>query len=550
MTDIEIAEKSSIKPIIEIAEKVGIPPQIIELYGNYKCKINIDRSEGKGKVVLVSAMTPTPLGEGKTTVSIGLADGLNKLGKKAIAALREPSLGPVFGMKGGACGGGYSQIIPMADINLHFNGDMHAITTANNLLSAMIDNHIYQGNELGIDPERVIWRRCLDLNDRNLRSITTGLGREVDGVTMSSGFDITAASEIMAILCLSQNIDDLKERMGKITVGYTFDGKRVLCSDLKAENAMAILFKDAIKPNLVQTLEGTPVFVHGGPFANIAHGCNSIIATRAGMQYGEYCITEAGFGADLGAEKFLDVKCRIADINPACVVLVATIKAIKYNAGVAKEAIFEKNADAIRLGFGNLEKHIYNITKVFNLPCTVAINRYNTDSEEEIALLKELCHSCGVVACDMRAYSMGGEGAIALAKEVVRLSDSGNQKLRYCYQLSDDVVTKLNKIVTEIYGGKGVRLSDVAQKQIAELDEETKKYPVIMAKTQYSFTDDPKILNRPKDFYIDIREIKIKSGAEFLVAIAGNIMLMPGLPKVPSAQGMFIGSDGKISGLS
>ncbi len=549
MTDIEIAEKSSIKPIIDIAKTVGIPQEKIELYGNYKCKINTDEVLGKGKVVLVSAMTPTPLGEGKTTVSIGLADGLNKLGKKAIAVLREPSLGPVFGMKGGACGGGYSQIIPMADINLHFNGDMHAITTANNLLSAMIDNHIYQGNELGIDPERVVWRRCLDLNDRNLRSITTGLGRDVDGVTMNTGFDITAASEIMAILCLSKNLTDFKERMGRITVGYTFDGRKVLCRELKAENAMAVLFKDAIKPNLVQTLEGTPVFVHGGPFANIAHGCNSIIATRAGMKYGDYCITEAGFGADLGAEKFLDVKCRLAEINPSCVVLVATIKAVKYNAGIAKESLFDINLDAVKVGFENIAKHIDNITKVFNLPCTVAINRFATDSEEEIFLLKQLCLDKGVVACDMRAYSLGGAGATELASEVVRLSQN-SQQLKYCYDIDDDVETKLNKIVTKIYGGKGIRLSEKAKQQLLELDEDARKYPVIMAKTQYSFTDDAKILNRPTDFYIDIREIKIKSGAGFLVAIAGNIMLMPGLPKVPAAQGMTIDNNGKISGLS
>lgn len=549
MTDIEIAEKSSIIPIEEIAKKAGIPNERIELYGKYKCKVNVDETLGKGKLVLVSAMNPTPLGEGKTTVSIGLADGLNKIGKKAIAVLREPSLGPVFGLKGGACGGGYSQIIPMADINLHFNGDMHAITTANNLLSAIIDNHIYQGNILGIDPERVVWRRCLDMNDRNLRNITSGQGREVDGVTMHTGFDITAASEIMAILCLSKNLMDFKTKLGKITVAYNFDGNPVFCSDLMAENAMAILFRDAIKPNLVQTLEGTPVFIHGGPFANIAHGCNSIIATKAGINFGEYCITEAGFGADLGAEKFLDVKCRIAELNPSCVVLVATIKAIKYNAGIAKEALFDINLDAVKLGFENLKKHIENITGVFNLPCTVAINRFHTDSDEEVALLKELCLNCGVKACDMRAYSLGGEGAIELATEVVKLSKE-NKKLQFAYDLEDTIETKLNKIVTKIYGGIGVRLSEVAKVQIEKLEQAAKGLPVIMAKTQYSLTDNAKILNRPTNFYIDIREIKIKSGAGFVVAIAGDIMLMPGLPKVPAATTMHIDEKGNISGLS
>lgn len=550
MTDIEIAESCKIQPIADIARIAGISEEEIEFYGKYKCKVKTNDKKGSGKLVLVSAMNPTPLGEGKTTVLIGLADGLRRLNKKAIAVLREPSLGPVFGVKGGACGGGYSQIVPMADINLHFNGDLHAVTSANNLLSAMLDNHIHQGNQLNINPEKVVWKRCMDMNDRNLRYITSGLGRDVDGTTMNTGFDITAASEIMAIMCLSKDLEDFKERCGNITIAYDYDDKPIYAKDIKAQNAMAILFKEAIKPNLVQTLEGTPVLVHGGPFANIAHGCNSIIATRAGMSYGEYCITEAGFGADLGAEKFLDVKCRIAKLNPSCVVLVATIKAIKYNAGIEKEKLREVNCEAIKIGFENLRKHIENITTVFKVPCTVAINRFDTDTDCEIETVKALCSESGASACIMKAYSEGGKGAIELAEEVARLCEE-NSQLEFAYELTDSILTKLDKIATRIYGALGVRLSEEAKVQLEKLEQTAMKdLPIIIAKTQYSLSDDPKKLNRPTDFYIDIRDIQPKTGAGFLVAIAGNIMLMPGLPKTPAAEGMFIDKNGNISGLS
>lgn len=541
---------NNIKPIATIAAKAGIKKEDIELYGNYKCKINLKEVNPKGKLILVTAMNPTPLGEGKTTVLIGLADGLRKLGKNVFAALREPSLGPVFGVKGGAAGGGKSQVMPDIDINLHFTGDIHAVTSANNLLAAMVDNHIYQGNSLNINPDRIIWRRCMDMNDRNLRNITSGQGKETDGVELKSGFDISAASEIMAILCLSKNIEDLKSRLSDITVAYNMDGKPVYARELKAENAMTILLKDAMKPNLVQTLEGTPVFIHGGPFANIAHGCNSIIATKAALTYGDYCITEAGFGADLGAEKFFDVKCRVAGLNPCCVVLVATIKALKYNAGIAKENLKEENTQAIKIGFLNLKKHIENITKVFGLPCAVAINRFDTDTDAEIACLKELCKELDVSAAEMTAFRDGGEGALELAEEVLRLSERKSE-LKYAYELTDSIKTKITKVATKVYGSLGVNFSDKAKGEIENIIRAGyADLPVIIAKTQYSLSDNAALLNRPENFYLEVRDIILKSGAKFIVAVTGNIMLMPGLPKTPIAEQMFIDNDGNIHGVS
>lgn len=550
MTDIEIAKQAVIKPIEEIAEKAGIDKDNLELYGKYKCKIDINKFNPNGKLILVSAMNPTPLGEGKTTVSIGLLDGLRKLDKNAICALREPSLGPVFGIKGGATGGGYSQVIPMDDINLHFNGDMHAITSANNLLSSIIDNHIHQGNILNIDKENVVWKRCLDINDRNLRCITTGQGRDVDGVTMKSGFTITAASEIMAILCLSKNIEELKERLSNILVAYTYDKKPVYCSDLKAQNAMAILLKEAIKPNLVQTLEGSPVLIHGGPFANIAHGCNSTVATLTAMTLGEYCVTEAGFGADLGAEKFLDVKCRLANLNPDCVVLVATIKALKYNGGVAKDNLKVENLDALKEGFKNLQKHIENIVDNFKLPCVVAINKFAEDTDAEVELLQKLCVANKSKAVVSTAYADGGNGAINLAKAVIDECEK-DTNLNFTYDINDTIENKINAIATKIYGAKGVEFSEKAKESIEMINKiGHSNLPIIVAKTQYSLSDDMTLLNRPEDFIINVRDIELKTGSGFIVVLTGNVMLMPGLPKVPASDNMNIDNDGKISGLS
>ena len=550
MTDIEIANKAQIKPIETIANDLGIPNDLIELYGKHKCKVNSCNIKPQGKLVLVTAINPTPLGEGKTTVTIGLADGIRQLGYKSAAALREPSLGPLFGMKGGATGGGYSQVIPMSDINLHFNGDFHAITSANNLLSAAIDNHIYQGNTLNINPDRIIWQRCMDMNDRNLRSIKTGLGRQVDGVTLDTGFNITAASEIMAILCLSKDIEDLKNKLANITIAYDMADRPIYASQLRVENAMTILLKEAIKPNLVQTLEGTPVFIHGGPFANIAHGCNSIIATKTAMHYADYCITEAGFGSDLGMEKFIDVKLRQAKVDLSCVVLVATIKAIKYNAGVSKDELYREDIESVAQGFLNLRKHIENIKNVFKLPCVVAINRFSQDTDSEISELKKLCLEHNTSAIEMTAYSEGGKGASELANEVIKQCER-ESKLTYAYELNDPIITKLNKIVTKIYGGLGVRLSEEARLEIERLEEiGMGSLPIIVAKTQYSLSDDPKLLNSPTDFYLNVRKVELRSGAGFIIAIAGDIMLMPGLPKIPSYEQMNINSDGVISGMS
>jgi len=533
------------KPIIEIAEKAGIEKDKIELYGNYKCKIDIKKFNPKGKLILVSAMNPTPLGEGKTTVTIGLADGLRRLKKNAFAALREPSLGPVFGIKGGATGGGKASVVPSDDINLHFNGDMHAVTSANNLLSALIDNHIVQGNDLNIDTFRILWRRCMDMNDRNLRFITTGQGGEKDGVQMKSGFDITAASEIMAIFCLSKNLSDLKSRLGNITVAYNKEGNPVFCRDLKAENAMAILLKEAIKPNLVQTLEGTPVLIHGGPFANIAHGCNSLIATLTGLSYGDYLVTEAGFGADLGAEKFFDVKCRIGNLKPSAVVLVATVKALKYNAGVSKDDLKSENVNAVKEGFNNLSKHIENITK-FGVPCAVAINRYDSDTDSEIKTVKRLCEEKGVKAYDVTVFSEGGKGAEELADEIIAMTEK-NSDFKYIYDLSETIEEKINKIVKNIYGGEGVIFSDKAKEEIKRLKgTEYEKYPIIIAKTQYSLSDNPKLLNRPERFSVNVRDIYVRSGAGFVVAVTGDIMLMPGLPKSPASEKMEIDEEGNV----
>lgn len=540
MNDIEITKRHKLKPITEIASGCGISPDRLELYGNYKAKVLPTGGGKKGKLILVTAINPTPLGEGKTTISIGLADALRRRGKNAGLALREPSLGPVFGIKGGATGGGYAQVVPMDDINLHFTGDIAAITSANNLLSAMIDNHIFQGNELGIDPQRVVWRRCMDLNDRALRHIQTGLGGPKNGPERSDGFDITAASEVMAILCLSKDLNNLKERLGNILIGYDCNGGPVYCRQLNAENAMAILLKDAIKPNLVQTLEGTPAFIHGGPFANIAHGCNSIIATKTAQSLFDYTVTEAGFGADLGAEKFLDVKCRIAGIKADAIVIVATVKALKYNGGVPKDKLLEPNPEALKIGAQNLEKHIENIKDFFKLPCAVAINRFTTDTEEELEVIREICSRHGVRACVATVWAEGGAGALELADEAVRLCDIPSQ-INFAYPLEADVVSKIESLVKNIYGGKSVTCSDEARQSIKKIEEMGYgNLPVIVAKSQYSLSSDAKVLGRPRDFEFYVKSVYLRSGAGFIVVCAGDIMLMPGLPKVPAAAKMSI----------
>lgn len=554
-SDIEIAQEATMQPINDIAAKLDIPDEYIENYGKYKAKIDfryyndVLKDRPNAKVVLVTAINPTPAGEGKTTTTIGVADALNRLGKKTMVALREPSLGPVFGVKGGAAGGGYAQVVPMEDINLHFTGDLHAIGAANNLLAAMLDNHIYQGNALNINPKRVVWRRCLDMNDRQLRNVIDGIGRPVDGVTRSDGFDITVASEIMAIFCLATDINDLKERLARIIVAYTYDGQPVTCGDLKAQGALAALLKDALKPNLVQTLEGTPAFIHGGPFANIAHGCNSVIATQIGMKMADYLITEAGFGADLGAEKFIDIKCRMTGIRPSAVVLVATIKALKYNGGVAKSDLAAENLAALEAGLPNLLKHIENITTVYGLPVVVAINRFPTDTEAELELVRTKCAELGVNVALSEVWGKGGAGGEELAKEVVRLCDEASE-MKFVYDENTTIKEKIEAIATKVYGADGVDYTAKAETEIATFEKlGFGNLPICMAKNQYSLTDDQTKLGRPTGFRITISDMTASIGAGFLVALTGSIMKMPGLPKVPAAEKIDVDNDGIISGL-
>lgn len=553
MTDIEIAQATPMRPIAEIAQKAGIADEYLESYGRYKAKVDprllkeSDRPEGK--LILVTAITPTPAGEGKTTTTIGLADGLRHIGKNAVVALREPSLGPVFGIKGGAAGGGYAQVVPMEDINLHFTGDFHAIGAANNLLAAMLDNHIYQGNALHIDPRRITWRRCVDMNDRQLRFITDGLGGRVNGVPREDGYDITVASEIMAVFCLSSSITDLKERLSRIVVGYTYDEQPVTAGQLGAVGAMAALLKDAIKPNLVQTLEGTPAFVHGGPFANIAHGCNSVMATRMAMKLGDYAVTEAGFGADLGAEKFLDIKCRMAGLRPSAVVMVATVRALKMHGGLAKTDLGREDLGALEAGLPNLLRHVSNIVNVYKLPCVVAVNRFPTDTDAEISLVIEKCRALGVRTVLSTVWADGGAGGTELAEEVVRLCELPND-FSFSYPLEDSIEDKITAVVRRIYGGDGVTFAPAASKEVARLTAlGYGGLPVCMAKTQYSFSDDPAKLGAPEGFTVTVRNVKVSAGAGFIVALTGDIMTMPGLPKVPAAQRIDVDENGRISGL-
>ena len=553
LSDIEIAQANEMEHITKIAEKAGIDEKYIEQYGRYKAKIDyslLDESDRKnGKLILVTAITPTPAGEGKTTTTIGLADGMKRIGKNVMVALREPSLGPVFGVKGGAAGGGYAQVVPMEDINLHFTGDFHAIGAANNLLAAMLDNHIYQGNALNIDPRRITWKRCVDMNDRQLRFVTDGLGGRVNGVPREDGYDITVASEIMAVFCLASSIDDLKARLSRIVVGYTYDEKPVTAGDLKAVGAMAALLKDALKPNLVQTLEGTPAFVHGGPFANIAHGCNSVIATKMAMKLGDYAITEAGFGADLGAEKFLDIKCRYAGLNPSAVVMVATVRALKMHGGMAKTELGNEDLAALEAGIPNLLRHVANIKNVYKLPCVVAVNRFPTDTDAEIELIIEKCKALGVNVVLSTVWADGGRGGMALAEEVVRLCEEKND-FSFSYDLEDSIEGKIEKVVKRVYGGAGVAFTPAAKKEIDKLASlGFDKIPVCMAKTQYSFSDDPTKLGAPEGFTVTVRNVKVSAGAGFLVVLTGDIMTMPGLPKVPAAERIDVDSSGKISGL-
>lgn len=553
-SDIEIAQEAVAEDIRDIAKKIGLSEDDIELYGKYKAKIDynvLDRTEDrKGKLILTTAINPTPAGEGKTTTSIGIADALSKLGKNVITALREPSMGPVFGIKGGAAGGGYAQVIPMEDINLHFTGDMHAIGAANNLLAAMLDNHVYQGNDLNINPKRITWRRCVDMNDRQLRNVVDGLGKKVDGVTREDGFDITVASEIMATFCLSNNIGELKKKLGDIVVAYTYDGKPVTARDLGANGAMAAVLKDALKPNLVQTLEGTPAIIHGGPFANIAHGCNSIIATKMALHMSDYVVTEAGFGADLGAEKFLDIKCRKAGIRPDAVVIVATVRALKYNGGVPKDQLNEENLEALEEGLPNLLKHIENITQVYKLPAVVAINRFPLDTEAELRLVEDKCNQLGVNVALSEVWAKGGEGGLEVAKEVLKLIEESDNQFQYCYDEEMSIKDKLNAIATRIYGADGVDYTAEASKQIKELEElGFGNLPVCVAKTQYSLSDDQTKLGRPSGFRINVREANVSAGAGFIVVLTGAIMKMPGLPKQPAALRIDVDEKGTISGL-
>lgn len=552
-SDIDIAQSCKMQHIRDIANAAGIEEQYLEQYGNYKAKIDcrlLERSKQEdGKLVLVTAITPTPAGEGKTTTTVGLSDGLRYIGKNAIVALREPSLGPVFGLKGGAAGGGFAQVVPMEDINLHFTGDFHAISSANNLLAAMLDNHIYQGNDLGIDPKKITWRRCVDMNDRQLRNIVDGLGGKINGVPREDGYDITVASEIMAVLCLSTSILDLKERLGRIIVAYTYEDAPVTAEDLKAAGAMAALLKEALKPNLVQTLEGTPAFIHGGPFANIAHGCNSIMATKTALKLGDYVVTEAGFGADLGAEKFLDIKCHIADLCPSAVVIVATVRALKHHGGVSKADLSKENLAALDKGMPNLLQHVSNIKNVFQLPCVVAINRFPADTEAELALIEEKCRALGVNVALSEVHSRGGAGGEALAKEVVRLCEEPQTFMR-SYDLYGTIEEKLDSIVKKIYHGDGVQLTPNAQKQAEQLSSQGfGDLPICMAKTQYSFSDDPSLTGAPKGFTVTVRNLKLSAGAGFIVALTGDIMTMPGLPKVPAAERIDVNEEGLISGL-
>ena len=540
-------------PIAQVAEAAGVDEKYLGQYGKYKAKADYNLlkevKRPDGKLILVTAINPTPAGEGKTTTTVGLADGMKKLGKNVMVALREPSLGPVFGIKGGAAGGGYAQVVPMEDINLHFTGDFHAIGAANNLLAAMLDNHIYQGNQLGIDPRRITWKRCVDMNDRQLRFVVDGLGGRVNGVPREDGYDITVASEIMAVLCLASDINDLKARLGRIIVGYTYDEKPVTAADLHAQGAMAALLKDALKPNLVQTLEHTPAFVHGGPFANIAHGCNSVTATKIARRLADYTVTEAGFGADLGAEKFLDIKCRMAGLKPDCVVIVATARALKYNGGVPKTETGKENLEALEKGLPNLLKHVSNIANVYHLPCVVAINRFPQDTEAELALIRSKCQALGVNVALSEVWGKGGDGGIELAKEVIRLCDAPND-FTFAYDLDLSIEEKIKAIVTKIYGGKDVAFTANAQKQIRQMNAlGFDKLPICMAKTQYSLTDDPTKLGAPEGFTITVRNIKVSAGAGFLVALTGDIMTMPGLPKVPAAERIDVDENGKISGL-
>ena len=553
-TDIEIAQEAQMLPIMDIAADAGIDEKYLEQYGRYKAKVDLSRfrdmeSRPNGKLVLVTAMTPTAAGEGKTTTTVGLGDALRKIGKRPVIALREPSLGPVFGVKGGAAGGGYAQVVPMEDINLHFTGDFHAIGAANNLLAAMLDNHIQQGNALGIDVKRITWKRCVDMNDRQLRNIVDGLGGRMQGVPREDGFDITVASEVMAVLCLSSSIDDLKARLARMIVAYTYDGKPVTAGDLKAQGAMAALLKDALKPNLVQTLEHTPAFVHCGPFANIAHGCNSVMATRMALKLGDYCVTEAGFGADLGAEKFLDIKCRVAGLKPDAVVIVGTVRALKLHGGVAKTDLNEENLEALERGLPNLLRHVENITQVYGLPAVVAINRFPTDTEAELKLVEDKCRELGVKAVLSEVWGKGGEGGVALAEEVVRLCEQPSD-FHFCYEDDLSIMEKLEAISRKIYRADSVELVGNAVKQIKELtDLGFDKLPVCMAKTQYSFSDDAAKLGAPEGFKITVRNLKVSAGAGFIVALTGEVMTMPGLPKVPAAEKIDVDSEGKITGL-
>ena len=555
MTDIEIAQSVTPKHIMEIAKEAGVDEKYVELHGRDKAKLDLSlltdsQDKADGKLILVTAITPTPAGEGKTTTTIGLADGMRRIGKSVAVALREPSLGPVFGIKGGAAGGGWAQVIPMEDINLHFTGDFHAIGAANNLLAAMLDNHIYQGNSLNIDPRRITWKRCVDMNDRQLRFVTDGLGGRVNGVPREDGYDITVASEVMAVLCLASSISDLKARLARIIVGYTYDEKPVTAGDLKAEGAMTALLKDALKPNLVQTLEGTPAFVHGGPFANIAHGCNSVIATKTAMKMADYAITEAGFGADLGAEKFLDIKCRMAGLTPSAVVIVATVRALKMHGGLAKSELAEENIDALLRGIPNLLRHVSNIKNVYKLPAVVAVNRFPTDTDTEINTIINKCKELGVNVVLSTVWAEGGKGGEALAREVVRLCEEEQGDFTYSYELDGTVEEKIEAVTNKIYGGVGVNYLPAAKKQIASLTAlGFDKLPICVAKTQYSFSDDPTKLGAPEGFTITVKTVKVSAGAGFIVVLTGDIMTMPGLPKVPAAEKIDVDENGRITGL-
>lgn len=554
LTDIEIAQSCEMKHIKEIAKTAHVDEKYLEQYGNYKAKIDLsllrESDKENGKLILVTAITPTPAGEGKTTTTIGLADGLKRIGKDVVVALREPSLGPVFGVKGGAAGGGYAQVVPMEDINLHFTGDFHAIGAANNLLAAMLDNHIQQGNKLGIDVRKITWKRCVDMNDRQLRFITDGLGGKANGTPREDGFDITVASEIMAVFCLANSITDLKDRLSKIIVGYTFDDKPVTAGDLNAVGAMTALLKDALKPNLVQTLEGTPAFVHGGPFANIAHGCNSVIATKMAMKMGDYAVTEAGFGADLGAEKFLDIKCRMAGLTPDAVVIVATVRALKMHGGLDKKELNTEDLVALEKGIPNLLRHVSNIKNVYKLPCVVAVNRFPTDTNREIDFIIEKCREKGVNTVLSTVWAEGGKGGEELAKEVVRLCEEEKGDFTFSYDDSMSIEEKIEAVVKKVYGGNGITVMPNAKKQIAQLEElGFGKYPVCIAKTQYSFSDDPSKLGAPEDFTVTVKNVKVSAGAGFIVVLTGDIMTMPGLPKVPAAEKIDVDENGKISGL-